>query len=230
MEKTEKLLSMRAVKRGLTQPCAPIPCEGEWVRTTDITAISGVSHGVGTCATMQGACKLSLNVKKGCIEECLVEIIGCSGMAQSAAMASEILTGRTLLEAVNTDLVCDAINMAMREALLHFVYGRSQTAFSKEGLPVGSLFEELGHSACSQVGTVYGCRDKGPRYLHINEGYVMKMALDGNNEIIGYEVLNVGKMLDRIKAGSAAEKALEQSLERVGRYADAVDYIDPRRD
>ena len=29
------------------------------------------------------------------------------------AMASEILPGKTLLEALNTDLVCDAINTAM---------------------------------------------------------------------------------------------------------------------
>lgn len=221
---------MRAVARGITQPCAPIPCEGEWVRTTEITAISGVSHGVGTCATMQGACKLSLNVKKGFIEECLVETIGCSGMAQSAAMAGEILTGRTLLEAINTDLVCDAINMAMREALLHFSYGRSQTAFSKGGLPVGSLFEELGHSACPQVGAVYGSRDKGPRYLHLNEGYVTRMGLDADNEVIGYELLNVGKMLARIKEGMMPEEAMERSMERVGRFGDAVDHIDPRRD
>ncbi len=230
MEKAEKLATMKTVKRGLKQACSPIPCEGEWVRTTDIYAISGVSHGVGTCATMQGACKLSLNVKKGIIEECLIETIGCSGMAQSAAMASEILTERTLLEAINTDLVCDAINMAMREALLHFSYGRSQTAFSKNGLPVGSLFEELGHNLCSQVGSVYGCRDKGPRYLHLNEGYVTKLGLDDNQEIIGYELLNVGKMIAATKNGVPAEEAMKKAIEIVGRYASAVEFIDPRVD
>jgi NifU-like protein involved in Fe-S cluster formation len=36
-------------------------------------------------------------------------------MTHSAAMASEILPGKTILEALNTDLVCDAINTAMRE-------------------------------------------------------------------------------------------------------------------
>ena len=227
---TEKLRSMRTVRRGLTQPCSPIPCEGEYVHATDVGAISGVSHGVSTCPTMQGACKLSLNVKKGIIEECLVETIGCSGMAQSAAMAGEILTGRTLIEAINTDLVCDAINGAMREALLHFLYGRSQTAFSKGGLPVGSLFEELGASSCSQVASVYGSREKGPRYLHVNEGYVMRMALDDNSEVIGYELLNVGKMLSLLKQGVAAEEARVQSLEHVGRFAEGKDFIDPRKD
>ena len=72
------------------------------------------THGVGWCAPQQGACKLSLNVKNGIIEEALVETIGCSGMTHSAAMAAEILQGKTILEALNTDLVCDAINTAMR--------------------------------------------------------------------------------------------------------------------
>lgn len=230
MNMTEKLQSMRAVRRGLHQPCSPIPCEGEWVHATEVRDIAGVSHGVGTCATMQGACKLSLNVKKGVIEECLIETIGCSGMAQSAAMAGEILTDRTLLEAINTDLVCDAINMAMREALLHFSYGRSQTAFSKGGLLVGSLIEELGVNGCSQVGSVYGSKDKGPRYLHCNEGYVTKMALDENNETIGYELCNAGRMIALIKQGVPAQEAYEQSLEYVGRFAEAVDTIDPRQE
>ena len=73
------------------------------------------SHGVGWCAPQQGACKLTLNVKNGIIEEALVETLGCSGMTHSAAMAAEILPGKTLLECLNTDLVCDAINVAMRE-------------------------------------------------------------------------------------------------------------------
>ena len=36
-------------------------------------------------------------------------------MTHSAAMAAEILPGLTVMEALNTDLVCDAINTAMRE-------------------------------------------------------------------------------------------------------------------
>lgn len=221
---------MQEVKRGLCQACSPIPCEGEWVSAKDVYDISGVSHGVSTCPTMQGACKLSLNVKEGIIKECLIETIGCSGMAQSAAMASEILTERTIIEAMNTDLVCDAINGAMREASLHFIYGRSQTAFSKGGLPIGSLYEELGANACSQVASAYGSGEKGPRYLHLNEGYVNRMALDEDDEVIGYELVNVGRLIERIKAGVAADTAMQESLEYMGRFSEAKQYIDPRRD
>ena len=84
------------------------------------------------------------NVKEGVIQEALVETIGCSGMTHSAAMAAEILPGKTILEALNTDLVCDAINVAMRELFLQIVYGRSQTAFSEGGLPIGAGLEDLG--------------------------------------------------------------------------------------
>ena len=51
---------------------------------------------------------------------------------------SEILPGKTILEALNTDLVCDAINTAMRELFLQIVYGRTQSAFSEDGLPIGA--------------------------------------------------------------------------------------------
>ena len=111
----------------------------------------GANHG-----PQQGTCKLTLNVKDGIIQEALVETIGCSGMTHSAAMASEILPGKTILEALNTDLVCDAINTAMRELFLQIVYGRTQSAFSEDGLPIGAGLEDLGKGLRSQVGTMYG--------------------------------------------------------------------------
>lgn len=77
-------------------------------------------------------------------------------------MAAEILPGKTVLEAMNTDLVCDAINTAMRELFLQIVYGRTQSAFSEGGLPIGAGLEDLGKGLRSQIGTLYGTRAKGP--------------------------------------------------------------------
>ena len=135
---TTEVQHMCPVAKGAYHGPAPIPEEGKWVQAKEIKDISGFTHGVGWCAPQQGACKLSLNVKNGVIEEALVETIGCSGMTHSAAMASEILIGKTILEALNTDLVCDAINTAMRELFLQIVYGRTQSAFSEDGLAVGA--------------------------------------------------------------------------------------------
>ncbi len=104
---------MCPVAQGVNHGAAPIPEEAKWVKAKEIKDISGLTHGIGWCAPQQGTCKLTLNVKDGIIQEALVETIGCSGMTHSAAMAAEILPGRTLLEALNTDLVCDAINTAM---------------------------------------------------------------------------------------------------------------------
>ena len=192
---------------------------------------SNANHGpVGWCAPQQGACKLTLNVKEGVIQEALVETIGCSGMTHSAAMASEILPGKTILEALNTDLVCDAINTAMRELFLQIVYGRTQTAFSENGMPVGAGLEDLGKGLRSQVGTMYGTLPKGPRYLEMAEGYVTKLALNDKDEIIGYAYVNLGVMMENIKKGVDPKEALEKASGQYGRFDDAVKYIDPREE
>ncbi len=221
---------MCPVAKGAYHGPAPIPEEGKWVQVKEIKDISGLTHGIGHCAPQQGACKLTLNVKDGIIEEALVEVLGCSGMTHSAAMASEILPGKTLLEALNTDLVCDAINVAMRELFLQIVYGRSQTAFSEGGLPIGASLEDLGKGLRSQVGTMFGTKAKGSRYLELTEGYVNRVALDENDEIIGYEFISLGKMMDFIKKGEDANTALEKAKGTYGRFAEAVRYIDPRKE
>lgn len=218
------------VARGVKGVPAPIPQEGEWTKCKEIKDISGLTHGCGCCAPQQGTCKLTLNVKEGVIQEALVETIGCSGMTHSAAMAGEILPGKTILEALNTDLVCDAINVAMRELFLQIVYGRSQTAFSEGGLPIGASLEDLGKGLRSQVGTMFGTKAKGARYLEMAEGYITRVAVDADNEIIGYEFVNLGKMMDAIKKGTPAEDALKGAKGVYGRFNDAVKYIDPRHE
>ncbi len=220
---------MCVVKQGQCHGCAPIPQEGKWVKSKQVTDISGLTHGVGWCAPQQGACKLTLNVKDGIIQEALVETIGCSGMTHSAAMASEILPGKTLLEALNTDLVCDAINTAMRELFLQIAYGRTQSAFSEGGLPIGAGLEDLGKGLRSQVGTMYGTLAKGVRYLEMAEGYCTRMALDADGEVIGYEFVHMGKFMDMVKNGTDAAEALEKAKGTYGRLADAASYIDPRQ-
>ena len=221
---------MCTVAKGPKHGPAPIPEEGKWVKSYDIKDISGLSHGIGWCAPQQGACKLTLNVKDGIVEEALVETIGCSGMTHSAAMAAEILPNKTLLECLNTDLVCDAINTAMKNIFEQLVYGRSQTAFSEGGLPIGAGLEDLGKGLRSQIGTMYGTLAKGPRYLEMTDGYVTGIALNEDDEIIGYQFINFGKMMDFIKAGDDANTAFEKAKGQYGRVKDAVKIIDPRKE
>ena len=199
---TTEVQHMCPVAKGAYHGPAPIPEEGKWVQAKQIGDISGFTHGIGWCAPQQGACKLTLNVKNGVIEEALVETIGCSGMTHSAAMASEILIGKTILEALNTDLVCDAINTAMRELFLQIVYGR----------------------------TMFGTREKGPRYLEMAEGYCSKLALNDKDEIIGYEFISLGKMMDAVKKGVDANEALKNATGHYGQWDNAEKYIDPRQE
>ncbi|MBQ7402435.1 MAG: hypothetical protein IJW05_14370 [Lentisphaeria bacterium] len=234
MQFTHEVEQMCCVAKGPKHGPAPIPQEGKWTKAKEVTEISGLTHGVGWCAPQQGACKLTLNVKDGIIQEALVETIGCSGMTHSAAMAAEILPGKTILEALNTDLVCDAINTAMRELFLQIVYGRTQTAFSEGGLPIGAGLEDL-KQLRSITGTMYGTSEKGVRYLEMAEGYVTGLALDEDNQVIGYEFVNLGKMMEAINSGkeeilSMPAKDLVKKFQKTyGRFADAVKVINPRK-
>ena len=228
MNYSNEVERMCPVTKGPHHGPAPIPEEGKWVKSYQISDISGLSHGVGWCAPQQGACKLTLNVKNGVIEEALVETLGCSGMTHSAAMAGEILPGKTILEALNTDLVCDAINVAMRELFKQIVYGRTQTAFSEDGLPVGASLEDLGKGLRSMTGTIFSTKAKGVRYLELTEGYITRVALDENNEAIGYEFVRLGKMMEMIRQGVDANEAYKKNVGTYGRFANAAKYIDPR--
>ena len=130
----------------------------------------------------------------------------------------------------NTDLVCDAINTAMRELFLQIVYGRTQSAFSEDGLAVGASLEDLGKGLRSQVGTMFGTREKGPRYLEMAEGYCSKLALNDKDEIIGYEFISLGKMMDAVKKGVDANEALKNATGHYGQWDNAAKYIDPRQE
>lgn len=230
MNYSNEVEQMHCVAQGPDHGPAPIPQEGGWNQVREVTDINGLTHGVGWCAPQQGACKLTLNIKQGIIEEALIETVGCTGMTHSAAMASEILPGKTILEALNTDLVCDAINVAMRELFLQIVYGRSQSAFSEGGLLIGAGLEDLGKGLRSVTGSMYGTNIKGPRYLEMAEGYVLEQALDRNDEIIGYKFVNLGRMMDAIKDGTDPAEALARATGTYGRFDEAVRTIDPRKE
>ncbi len=230
MNYSHEVEKMCPLAKGPKHGPAPIPEEGRWVKAYEIKDISGLSHGIGWCAPQQGACKLTLNVKDGIVEEALVETLGCSGMTHSAAMAGEILPGKTLLECLNTDLVCDAINVAMREIFKQLVYGRSQTAFSEGGLPIGAGLEDLGKGLRSQVGTIFSTNAKGVRYLELAEGYILKVAVDNNSEVIGYQFVKLGKMMEDIRHGVDPKTAFEKNIGTYGRFADAPKYVDPREE
>ncbi len=230
MNYSSEVEEMHCIAQGCNHGPAPIPQEGQWNQVRQVTDINGLTHGVGWCAPQQGACKLTLNIKEGIIEEALIETVGCTGMTHSAAMASEILPGKTIMEALNTDLVCDAINVAMRELFLQISYGRSQSAFSEGGLLIGAGLEDLGKGLRSVTGTMYGTKLKGPRYLEMAEGYVMEVGLDERDEIIGYKFVSMGKMMDAIKKGVDPAEALEQATGTYGQFAEAVKTIDPRQE
>ena len=77
---------------------------------------------------------------------------------------------------------------------------------------------------------MFATKEKGPRYLEMAEGYVTKLALNKDDEIIGYEFLSFGKMMDFIKAGDEPAEALKKAQGHYGQWDTAAKYIDPRKD
>ena len=118
----------------------------------------------------------------------------------------------------------------MRELFLQIAYGRTQTAFSEGGLPIGAGLEDLGKGLRSQVGTIFSTNKKGVRYLELAEGYILEMGLDKNDEVIGYKFVRLGKMMEDIRNGVEPREAYEKNIGTYGRYDDAVKYIDPRKE
>ena len=95
---------------------------------------------------------------------------------------------------------------------------------------MGASLEDLGKGLRSQVGTMFATKVKGPRYLEMTEGYVTRCALDEDNLIIGYEFINLGKMMDAIKGGMDANEAMEKAKGHYGQFENAAKYIDPRHE
>ena len=114
---------------------------------------------------------------------------------------------------------------AIGEGLQAFCIPGSVADRRKVGLGHGNL----GKGARSMVGTTYGTLAKGPRYLELTDGYITDLAIDENDEIIGYKFVNFGKMMDFIKKGDDPATALEKASGKYGRVDDAVKFIDPRK-
>ena len=64
----------------------------------------------------------------------------------------------------------------------------------------------------------------------MTDGYVTKLALNEDDEIIGYKFVNFGKMMDFIKGGMDANAAFEKAQGQYGRVDDAVKFVDPRKE
>ena len=66
--------------------------------------------------------------------------------------------------------------------------------------------------------------------MEMAEGYILSMALDENDEVIGYKFVRVGKMLEDIRNGISPDEAYNNNIGQYGRYDNAAKYIDPRKE
>ena len=103
----------------------------------------------------------------------------------------------------------------------------------ENGLPVGAGLDDLGKGLRSMTGTIFSTKAKGVRYLELTEGYILKTALDKDNQVIGYQFVRLGKMMEDIRHGKDPKEAYEKNIGTYGRFSaeqGAVKYIDPREE
>lgn len=222
--------NMCVVAKGPKHGPAPIPEEGKWVKAYQIGDISGLSHGIGWCAPQQGMCKLTLNVKEGVIEEALVETSGCSGMTHSAAWRPRFCRAKRFSRrSTPTSYVTPSTSRCARSSFSSSTAARRRPS-PRTACPSAPRSRISARAWRSQIGTIFATKAKGVRYLEMAEGYILSLGLDADGEVIGYKFVHLGKMMDMIKNGVNAQEAFEKNTNTYGRYADAVKYIDPRKE
>ena len=64
---------------------------------------------------------------------------------------------------------------------------------------------------------MFSTKAKGVRYMEMAEGYITRMALDDDDQVIGYEFVKLGKMLEDIRHGVPADEALKNNTGSYGR-------------
>ena len=104
---------------------------------------------------------------------------------------------------------------------------------AKWAYELGAGLEDLGKGLRSMTGTIFSTKAKGVRYLELTEGYIQKLALDANNEVIGYQFVRLGKMMEDIRHGKDPKEAYEKNVGTYGRFTaeqGAVKFIDPREE
>ena len=75
---------------------------------------------------------------------------------------------------------------------------------------------------------MYGTQAKGVRYLEMAEGYVTELAIDENDEVVGYKFVNLGKMMEAVRKGVDPTEAIAKNTGTYGQFDGAAKYIDPR--
>ena len=67
------------------------------------------------------------------------------------------------------------------------------------------------------------------RQVGIGHGNLGAMLLDEDDQVCGYQFVNLGKMMEAIKKGVDPKEAYEKNIGKYGRFDGAAKYIDPRK-
>ena len=180
---------------------APIPEEGKWVQSREVTDISGFTHGVGWCAPQQGACKLTLNVKNGVIEEALVETLGCTGMTHSAAMAAKFCPAKPFWKRSIPTSSATRSTPPCASCFCRSPTAARRARFPKTACPSARAWRTSARASAARSAPCTARWQKARAIWKWRKAMCSKIALDEDREIIGYQFVNLGKMMEAIRKG-----------------------------
>ena len=117
----------------------------------------------------------------------------------------------------------------MREIFLQIVYGRSQTAFSEGGLPVGAPSTTSARAFALRSAP---CSAPRPRALVTSSSLRLRHPHGSQRQERDYRVRvpEPRQVHRRVKAGKTPEEAIAGAMGHYGQWENAAKYIDPRTD
>ncbi len=83
------------------------------------------------------------------------------------------------------------------------------------------------------TGTIFLHQGQGRPLSGADRGLHPKTALDKDNQVIGYQFVRLGKIMEDIRHGKDPKEAYEKNIGTYGRFSaeqGAVKYIDPREE
>ena len=153
----------------------------------------------------------------------IVKPTSSSGSLTSGVLYTRALTEYVLKEAAKSEIV----KKQLADKNVNVFSGKR---FDDEDKNTGLDFQDMVSIDEDALSKAFGVNISEDDIKKLTEGYIEKIALDENSEIIGYQYLSLGRFMDFVKAGVPAEEALVKARGQYGRFADAAKVIDPRKE
>lgn len=228
---SHEVQQMCCVAKGAKHGPAPIPEEGKWVKSKQISDISGLTHGVGWCAPQAGRvqahaqCQGRRNQGSPRRNNRLLGHDALGGLWRRKFSQAKPFSKPLIPTSFATQSTSPCANFSSKSST------DALRRLSRKAVSPSARVSKTWARVCARRSARCSRRKSRARATsELAEGYVLEQALDENNEVIGYKTVHVGKMLEAIRNGMDAGEAFKKFTSTKGRFEDAAKTIDPRKE